>query len=435
MVGNLRLTAAGVYADYLLSGLPFIFLSEEWQNTVAADHAELLAGAAVGVVAQRSDRPGAYRKSPDGCCTPTRCLPSGAPDAVTRGVGAALPHVGTRYRRAPAAAADLLAQRPRWTVDHRRACRLPIAGRDKDTDAALADYRERAAELVGALPRRVLRRNPHRPNRSGGTGTTPPAAASGRTRCRRSPTTRTRACPARRSPRCSFDPGAAQLRGRRWRAARVRRRGVRAHLPRRRRRRARLLSGVHPAATASPTPGSPGRAPPSSRCSTTSPRPGTTLDWTIHLTFATAEAAVSVAQNVITNIRDQYRQRGPPRRLRRRTDPQAGLGQGAGLRAQTRGRRTRRQPRRSSSPRPPRDPDTVNAAVAAVIRGSTAARTSAPAAGAAARPRCGARSTRAPSASAALGEFRNPTTTERFAKFVPLLANTLGNNGPACRWA
>ena len=29
---------------------------------------------------------------------------------------------------------------------------------------------------------------------------------------------------------------------------------------------------------------------------------------------------------------------------------------------------------------------------------------------------------------AALGEFRNPTTTERFAKFVPLLAARLGNN-------
>ena len=40
-VGNLRFTAAGVYADYLLSGLPFIFLSEDWQNSVAAEHAEL----------------------------------------------------------------------------------------------------------------------------------------------------------------------------------------------------------------------------------------------------------------------------------------------------------------------------------------------------------------------------------------------------------
>jgi hypothetical protein len=41
VVGNLRLTEAGVYAEYLLSGVPFIFLSEQWQNSVAADHAEL----------------------------------------------------------------------------------------------------------------------------------------------------------------------------------------------------------------------------------------------------------------------------------------------------------------------------------------------------------------------------------------------------------
>ena len=31
----------GVYADYLLSGQPFIFLSEEWRDRVAAEHAEL----------------------------------------------------------------------------------------------------------------------------------------------------------------------------------------------------------------------------------------------------------------------------------------------------------------------------------------------------------------------------------------------------------
>ena len=41
VVGNLRLTATGVFAEYLLSGVPFIFLSEEWQNTAAADHGEL----------------------------------------------------------------------------------------------------------------------------------------------------------------------------------------------------------------------------------------------------------------------------------------------------------------------------------------------------------------------------------------------------------
>ena len=36
-IGNLRLTPNGVYADYLLSGQPFIFLSEEWQDRVAEE--------------------------------------------------------------------------------------------------------------------------------------------------------------------------------------------------------------------------------------------------------------------------------------------------------------------------------------------------------------------------------------------------------------
>jgi hypothetical protein len=41
VVGNLRFTPGGVYADYLLSGLPFLFLSRPWQDNVAAEHAEL----------------------------------------------------------------------------------------------------------------------------------------------------------------------------------------------------------------------------------------------------------------------------------------------------------------------------------------------------------------------------------------------------------
>jgi hypothetical protein len=40
-VGNLRFTPTGVYADYLMSGLPFIFLSEHLQHSVGAEHAEL----------------------------------------------------------------------------------------------------------------------------------------------------------------------------------------------------------------------------------------------------------------------------------------------------------------------------------------------------------------------------------------------------------
>jgi hypothetical protein len=40
-VGNLRFTDGGVYADYLVSGLPFVFTGAEWQDQVADAHAEL----------------------------------------------------------------------------------------------------------------------------------------------------------------------------------------------------------------------------------------------------------------------------------------------------------------------------------------------------------------------------------------------------------
>ena len=38
--------------------------------------------------------------------------------------------------------------------------------------------------------------------------------------------------------------------------------------------------------------------------------PAITLDWSIHLTFDTADVAVSIAHNVILNIKDQARQLG-----------------------------------------------------------------------------------------------------------------------------
>lgn len=41
-IGNLRFTGSGVYAEYLLSGLPFIFLPQDTQARVADVHADLL---------------------------------------------------------------------------------------------------------------------------------------------------------------------------------------------------------------------------------------------------------------------------------------------------------------------------------------------------------------------------------------------------------
>ena len=144
-----------------------------------------------------------------------------------------------------------------------------------------------------------------------------------------------------------FDPAAAQLRGRRWRAARTDAEVfVRTYrdaddeipdayqafialheFPRQRHRLAKLdpVQSQLDDLTA----------------------PDTTLDWTIHTTFNNVDAAVSTAQNVITNIQDQYRQRGRHAADRRRTGPKAGLGQGTRLRAQTRYRRAWGERRRS----------------------------------------------------------------------------------------
>jgi hypothetical protein len=102
---------------------------------------------------------------------------------------------------------------------HRRALDT-VAGRDKDTDAALSDYRERAAELVRALP---------------GVFFPKPVSAEQIWRLRnyiasrgvwRQPLPAQRYDPHARLPgsvftAVHFDPSAAQLRGRRWRAART----------------------------------------------------------------------------------------------------------------------------------------------------------------------------------------------------------------------
>ena len=154
-------------------------------------------------------------------------------------------------------------------------------------------------------------------------------------------------------------------------------------------------------------------------------RPDTVLDWTIHTTFTPADAAVSVAQNVITNIRDQYRQRG------RHANSDDEL-----IRKLASGKELASELKRGSAERGVNpsivvtagaaDVDAVNSAVTAVLRTYR-------------RQNIGARRWRGSQTTlwrafnpgsertAALGEFRNPTTVDRFAKFVPLLAHTLGN--------
>ena len=145
VVGNLRLTAAGVYADYLLSGLPFIFLSQQWQDTGRRRTRRTAAHPAVGRLDQRADRagPGAPHRAQDAARPPrpARGRGRGVDTGGGAAVGSALPHLGTRRRRAPRPPPHLLADHPAGlrarratpTGGWRRLLDVAL-GRDKDSD-------------------------------------------------------------------------------------------------------------------------------------------------------------------------------------------------------------------------------------------------------------------------------------------------------------
>jgi hypothetical protein len=422
VVGNLRLTAVGVYADYLLSGVPFIFGSEEWQNTTAADHAEL------------------WRTLPSGSSLSGLTVPVPAREVVRRmlhahpalrgsagSTDAAIEWVRHCRMWEPTITAHAPRRRIYWLsipldAGQRRMLDT-VVGRDTDTAAALAKRRERAAELIGALPPVFFPK---------------PASAEqiwwhwNYTASRgvwHHPLPSQTYHPLARLPGSAFtpvyfDPAAARLRGRRWRAARADTEVfVRTHRD--------AEDGVPDSYQALiPLDSFPdtGIAWPRAtifKVLDDLTGPDTTLDWTINATFTAADTAVSVAQNVITNIRDQYRQRG------RHADSDDEL-----VRKLASGKELASELKRGSAERgvnpsivitaAAADADTVNAAVATVIRayrrqniGARRWRGSQPTLWCAFNP--------GSECAAALGEFRNPTTTERFAKFVPLLANSLGN--------
>ncbi|WP_431241046.1 ATP-binding protein (plasmid) [Mycolicibacterium aichiense] len=154
--------------------------------------------------------------------------------------------------------------------------------------------------------------------------------------------------------------------------------------------------------------------------------PATTLDWAMQLTFDTAEVAVDVAHNTIVNIKDQARQRG------RHADSDDEL-----LRKLVSGRQLASALKQGSAERgvnaavlitaAAADADTASAALEKVIsryhtqklhltrsRGSQATLWRGLNVGT--------------ETSACLHEIRNPSTVNAFAKFVPLLSTSLGNN-------
>ena len=164
-IGNLRFTTSGVYADYLLSGLPFIFLPQESQNRVADVHAELLRTLPSGALLHGLTVPVATRNI-------TRRMIYAHPDLHPDTAAAGDPMPGHTEgwvehcrRWAPALARSRSRRRIHWlslpldygldgaTTAGRWQRRLDsIIGHDKDSDTSVAHYRQVAATMAAKLP-------------------------------------------------------------------------------------------------------------------------------------------------------------------------------------------------------------------------------------------------------------------------------------------
>ncbi|KPN44612.1 hypothetical protein AN933_29915, partial [Mycobacterium intracellulare subsp. chimaera] len=320
-VGNLRFTAAGVYAEYLVSGLPFIFLPQEAQNRVADVHAELLRTLPSGALLSGLTAPVAARNI-------TRRMiyahPDLHPDAAP--TSDPLPTHAQRWvehcrRWAPALAHRGSRRRIHWLslpLDYGLAGataaggwqrRLDaLIGRDKDSDTSLAHYQQLAAAMVAKLPPALFVK---------------PASVEqiwwhwNYTASRHTwqhPLPSQPYDPHAQLPGSAFtpvwkDPSAAGLRGRRWRAARTE---AEIFLRTYRDQADEVPDSYQVVVGLQKYPDAGLRWPHATifKVLDDLTTAATTLDWTIHFTFDTAEAAVATAHNVITNIKDQARQLG-----------------------------------------------------------------------------------------------------------------------------
>ena len=138
-LGNLRLTSTGMYAEYLLSGVPFVFLSEHWQNTVAAEHAEL------------------WRSLPSGAQISGLTVPVPARSIIRRMLANDTGLGWVRHCRAwePTLGRDRARRRLYWLslpLEYGRRITDLVIGKDKHTAESVAHYRQLAADMVAALP-------------------------------------------------------------------------------------------------------------------------------------------------------------------------------------------------------------------------------------------------------------------------------------------
>ena len=437
VIGNLRLTAGGVYADYLLSGLPFIFLPKESQDRVADVHADMLRALPSGALLSGLTAPVATRNI-------TRRMIYAHPDLHpdTAAAGDPMPAhtelwVQHCRRWAPALQRAGSRRRIHWLslpLDYGLAGattaggwqrRLDsLRGRDQDSHAALVHYRQLAAAMVAELPAPLYAK---------------PASVEqiwwhwNYTASRHTwqqPLPGQPYDPHARLPAAAFtpgwkDPGAAELRGRRWRATRT---DADIFLRTYRPPEDGVADSYQVIVALEKYPDAGLRWPHATMFKvlddlTTA---ATTLDWTIHFTFDSADVAVATAHNVITNIKDQARQRG------RHADSDDELS-----RKLISGKQLASALKQGSAERGVNatvlvtaaavDPTTADTAITEVMRRYRSQQLQL-------SRRRGSQTTlwRALNPgtenTASLHEFRNPSTTNAFAKFVPLLATRLGNN-------
>jgi hypothetical protein len=436
-IGNLRFTPGGVYAEYLLAGRPFIFLPKETQDQVADLHTDLLRALPSGSMLSKLTAPVSTRS------TIRRMIyahPDLHPDSAAP--GEAMPAHTERWVRHCQRWAGALDQRPTrrplyWLqlpLDYGpsgstaaggwRKRLASILGRDADSDSSLAHYRALAAAMAAGLPagffpkpvsvEQIWWHWNYTASRHTWTLPLPTQAYD----------------PGARLDGSAFtavwhDPSAAALRGRRWRAARAEAEVfVRAF-----RDPGEGIADSYQAFVGLEKYPDAGIRWPNATIFkvlddlTTAT---TTLDWSIHFTFDTAEVAVATAHNVIVNIKDQARQRG------RHADSDDEL-----ARKLISGRQLASALKAGSAERG------VNAAVVVIAASASVQATDAAVSEVIRRYRSqklelrrrrGSQVTLARAlvagsgSSAALHEIRNPSTATSFAKFVPLLSTSLGNN-------
>ncbi|MUL78779.1 ATP-binding protein [Mycolicibacterium sp. CBMA 226] len=435
-IGNLRFTDGGVYAEYLVSGMPFVFLSKDVQEGVAAFHTELhrslpsgakLDGLTVPVATRQISRR-MFAAHPD-------LHPDNLPD------GAPIPPHTRRWIEhcqlwVNALAATRSRRRIHWlslpldygldglsaTGEWQRRVNAVI-GRDKDSDQSLAHYRELAATMVAALPPALFPKPVtveqiwwhwnYTASRYTFNQPLPNLPYNPDARLDESVFTPVH-----------FDESAAALRERRWRAARTE---SDVFVRTFRNAEDRIPDSYQVTLGIETWPDSGLRWPESTlfKVCDDLTTPACNLDWSIHYVFESAEKAVDAQHNVILNIRDQARQLG--RHALSDDELVRKLASGKQLASAYKRTAERGVYPAVTITAAAASAEAVDAAITPIIRSFRKKNH-----GMTRRP--GSQVTlwrgvnTGTETSSALHEFRSPTTTAEFARFVPLLATRLGNN-------